>query len=163
MSIYINKIVMLGDPAVGKTSLVHKFVNNMFDEKYLSTIGARPVKKEVQVNGNTVILIIWDIAGHNFNMHPAYYTGAKGALLVCDVTRRKTADSLPNWIAALKNKAGDVPVRVLANKSDLGEKEFDPLYVEDMGFDTMITSAKTGENVDKAFRELAEMTIRDKQ
>ena len=98
MAIYIRKVVMLGDPAVGKTSLVHKYVNDMFDDSYLSTIGAKPVKKVIERGEDVIILIIWDIAGHNYNLHPAYYLGAKGALVVCDMTRLSTVDTIQSWI-----------------------------------------------------------------
>jgi len=159
MTDYLKKVVMLGDPAVGKTSLVKKFVDNMFDDKYLSTLGAKPVKKVITVNGDKLTLMIWDIAGQSYNLHPTYYSGAKGALMVCDLTRKKTADSLIPWYSALYNKVGDVPVKVLANKSDLSDSKFNIGYVEKMGYDTMMSSAKTGENVEKAFQDLAEMMI----
>lgn len=159
MAIYIRKVVMLGDPAVGKTSLVHKYVNDMFDDSYLSTIGAKPVKKTIERGEDVIILIIWDIAGHNYNLHPAYYLGAKGALLVCDLTRLSTVDSLQSWILALQSKAGDVPIRVLANKADLENRAFELEHLEDLGFVSMMTSAKTGANVEKAFNELAELIV----
>ncbi len=152
---YIRKIVMLGDPGVGKTSLVRKFVHDMFDDKYLSTLGAKPTKRLIKVNDDNLTMMIWDLAGQNFNLHPAYYAGAKGALLVCDLTRKETAESLRNWHTSLINKVGDVPVRVLANKSDL-DGEFDIGYLEAMGFKTLKTSAKTGDNVELAFQRLAE-------
>jgi small GTP-binding protein len=159
LAIYIRKVVMLGDPAVGKTSLVHKYVHNMFDDKYLSTIGARPVKKVIEMGSDTVILIIWDIAGHSHNLHPAYYLGAKGALMVCDLTRRSTADSIESWLSSLQSKAGEIPVFVLGNKSDLANKELSMGDLDILGYDTFPTSAKTGENVDKAFTKLAEVIL----
>ena len=159
MAEYIRKVVMLGDPGVGKTSLVRKFVHNMFDDKYLSTLGAKPTKRLIKVGEDNLTMMIWDLAGQNFNLHPAYYAGAKGALLVCDLTRQETAESLLNWYNSLKERAGDVPVRVLVNKSDLREKQMDLEQFTSMGFKPMMTSAKTGENVDQAFQELAEMMI----
>lgn len=159
MAIYIRKVVMLGDPAVGKTSLVHKYVHNMFDDKYLSTIGARPVKKVIEMGNDTIILIIWDIAGHSHNLHPAYYLGAKGALMVCDLTRSATADSIDSWLSALKGKAGEIPVFILGNKSDLDSREIEIGHIEKMGYRALTTSAKTGENVDRAFSELAELIV----
>ena len=158
MAEYIRKIVMLGDPGVGKTSLVRKYVDNMFDDKYLSTLGAKPTKKLMKVNDDNLIMMIWDLAGQNFNLHPAYYAGAKGALLVCDLSRKETSESLLNWHSALGARAGDIPIRVLANKADL-EGEFDIPDLEKMGFKSMKTSAKTGDNVDLAFQELAEMML----
>ncbi len=159
MADYIRKIVMLGNPAVGKTSLVRKYVDNMFDDKYLSTIGAKPVNKKLKIGDDTVVLMIWDLAGQTFALHPAYYSGAKGALLVCDMTRKETADSLEEWKSTLFSKAGEVPVIVLGNKSDLPNHEFGPADLEAKGFDTLSTSAKTGDNVEKAFTTLAERII----
>ncbi len=155
---YIRKIVMLGNPGVGKTSLVRKFVHDMFDDKYLSTLGAKPTKKLIKVGDDNLTMMIWDLAGQNFNLHPAYYAGAKGALLVCDLTRRDTAEALVNWYSALIERAGDIPVRVLANKSDL-DGEFDIERLEEMGFKSMKTSAKFGDNVELAFQELAEVML----
>ena len=155
---YIRKIVMLGNPGVGKTSLVRKFVHDMFDDKYLSTLGAKPTKKLIKVGDDNLTMMIWDLAGQNFNLHPAYYGGAKGALLVCDLTRKDTAEALVNWYSALIERAGDIPIVVLANKSDL-DGELDIERLEEMGFNSMKTSAKTGENVELAFQELAEMML----
>ncbi|MFO7618779.1 MAG: Rab family GTPase [Thermoplasmata archaeon] len=154
MSDYIKKIVMLGNPAVGKTSLVRKYVDNMFDEKYLTTIGAHPTKREIVLGGDKIILMIWDLAGQNFGLHPAYYSGTAGALLVCDLTRKDTADSLPAWRSALLAKSKELPILVLANKADLPNHEFELKDLKMKGFDVMSTSAKTGENVEKAFAQL---------
>ncbi|MBI5000691.1 MAG: GTP-binding protein [Euryarchaeota archaeon] len=147
---------MLGDPAVGKTSLVRRFVNDMFDDKYLETVGAKPTKKVLQVKGNRLTMMVWDIAGHSYSLHPNYYSGAKGALMVCDLTRRSTLQSLDTWQSALKNKSGDVPVKVLANKSDIFDWNFEPEELGEKGFDWLKTSAKTGEKVEEAFQKLAE-------
>ena len=150
---------MLGNPAVGKTALIRKYVDNMFDDKYLSTLGARPTKKKITFGEDNVILMIWDLAGQSFGLHPAYYSGATGALLVCDLTRKDTSDSLINWKSALFAKSGKVPIIALANKSDLPNHEFKLQDLEGIGFEAMKTSAKTGENVEKAFTQLAERII----
>ena len=155
MASFIRKVVMLGDPAVGKTSLVNRYVLNMFDEKYLTTIGAKPTKKIVDVGNDKVTLMIWDIAGHAYNSHPNYYTNAKGAILVCDLTKRSTLESLRSWRTGLYNTVGNVPVYVFANKSDLDDWEFNDKDLDSLGLDFKITSAKTGDNVEKAFNDLA--------
>jgi small GTP-binding protein len=160
---YVRKIVMLGNPAVGKTSLVGKFVHNMFAEKYISTIGARPSKKVLKLNGDTITLMIWDIAGHTYNLHPIYYAGAKGAILVCDLSDRKTMEALPYWFNGLRLKTGNVPVKVLANKSDLEDRKFSQEDIKTLGFEAMLTSAKTGDNVESAFKGLTENIIYGKR
>ena len=93
-----KKIVVLGDPAVGKTSLIRRFVINAFDDKYLTTIGAKIVKKEIQLRSGgakpdiDVTLMIWDVAGQKTlgNVKQAYYRGSEGAMIVCDITRLKS-------------------------------------------------------------------------
>jgi len=156
MADFIKKVVMLGDPMVGKTSLVQRYVKNMFDDTYLTTIGTKPSKKEVKVGQSNVIIMIWDIAGHSYTLHPEYYVGAKGALLVCDLTRRSTLENLMSWYTSLANRVGDVPIVILANKADVLKSEFNLEDVERLGFRAMRTSAKTGENVELAFMTLAE-------
>ncbi|MEW5937579.1 MAG: Rab family GTPase [Candidatus Thermoplasmatota archaeon] len=162
MGEYARKVVMLGDPAVGKTSLVRRFVSNMFDDRYLGTIGAKPSKKVVQIGEDRITLVIWDIAGvSSRSVHPSYYAGAKGALIVSDLTRRATMESIEWWRSNLSKSEGSVPFIVLANKSDLPDWEFDIGEIESPYIDPMRTSAKTGEHVEKTFHDLAEMIIYD--
>ncbi len=160
MGEYITKIVMLGDPAVGKTSLVRRFVDDMFDDKYISTVGAKPSKKVVEIENDEITLMVWDIAGHSLvPLHPGYYAGAKGALIVCDLTRRQTLNAVTWWHSLLHKWAGDIPTKILANKSDLDDREFELEDIKHEKMNPQLTSAKSGENVDEAFHELAEMII----
>lgn len=157
---YIKKVVMLGDPAVGKTSLVRRFVKDIFKDEYISTLGAKPSKKEVNVDGENVTMMIWDIAGDNpIPTNPGYYSGAAGALVVCDLTREKTLQSVSWWISNLKNEVGDLPVKVLANKSDLTGPKYDLDDIPSYDLEPSITSAKSGKNVEESFKELAEAMI----
>jgi len=102
-----KKICLLGDPAVGKTSLIHRYVYDVFDDKYLSTIGAKITKKKnvVEIPGARfnveITLLVWDIAGQmKFgNVHQSYYKGAEGALVVADITRSETFEHIVNWIS----------------------------------------------------------------
>ena len=160
---YVKKVVMLGDPAVGKTSLVARFIKDMFDDKYLSTLGAKPSKKTLSVQGDDLTLMVWDIAGHVHNLHPIYYTGAKGALLVCDITRQGTMESLGEWHSSLTDKVGDTPIVTLINKTDLSDWDFKPEELATPGIETFMTSAKTGENVNLAFEKLSELMIHGKR
>ena len=154
-----KKVCMMGDAKAGKTSLIRRLINNTFSDEYWITAGTKISLKEIELESGPLTLMIWDIAGQSYNLHPTYYSGAKGALLVCDVTRKTTADSLISWYMALVDRVGKIPVKVLSNKTDLEEVEFDVDYVEKMGYDTMSSSAKTGENVEQAFQELAEMMM----
>jgi small GTP-binding protein len=156
---FVKKIVMLGDPMVGKTSLVNRFVKNVFDDKYLSTIGTKPSKKVMKFGRDKLNMMIWDIAGHSYNLHPQYYVGSKGALMVCDLTRRSTLDSLLTWNSSLSNTVGEVPTVVLANKCDVSNCDFEVAEIEKLGFTAMKTSAKTGENVEEAFQSLGEAML----
>jgi len=164
-----KKICLLGDPAVGKTSLIHRYVYDVFDDKYLSTIGAKITKKthlvEVQESGMNVelTLLVWDIAGQKMfgNVHQTYYKGAEGALVVADITRRETFDNIVNWISELFKVARSVPVLILANKYDLKEQaaitdqEIEEI-VGRLGASYLFTSAKTGTNVENAFKSISE-------
>jgi small GTP-binding protein len=150
---------MLGDPRVGKTSLVQRFVKDMFDERYLSTIGAKPSKKVVKVGAHKVTLMVWDLAGHSYNLRSGFFAGAKGALLVCDVTRKESLDSIDSWYTALVKTVGEVPAIALGNKSDLKERAFGLDEIGATGFPSLLTSAKTGSNVEEAFEALAEAVL----
>ncbi len=156
---YILKICLLGDGAVGKTSLVHRFVYDAFDDKYIMSFGTKVSKKTVDVGDTRADLMIWDILGQKAHesLHGAYYRGAAGALAVCDFTRRPTLDSISSWVSGFRSVVGETPVVVLANKSDL-PKTFSPEDVRVLsstfGAEFLETSAKTGENVEEAFSRL---------
>lgn len=162
-----KKVVMLGDPAVGKTSLIKKYVQDVFDDRYLNTIGAKVMKKNLGVHrhdtGDIVDLklILWDIAGQESfaTVKKAYYKGASGGLVVCDVTRRETMEHLHHWIENLFDVSGVIPLIIILNKTDLEkevvvtveevQKEFAPYEAP-----VYTTSAKTGFNVELVFHEL---------
>lgn len=153
---YILKICLLGDGAVGKTSLVHRYVYDAFDDKYLMSFGTKVSKKTVDASGAKVDLMIWDILGQKTHesLHGAYYRGAAGAFVVCDYTRRETLQSLSSWVSEFRNTVGEMPVVVLVNKSDL-QKSFKLDEVEafgaSVGCNVLETSARTGEHVEEAF------------
>ena len=166
----IKKICLLGDPAVGKTSLIRRYVFDMFDDKYITTIGTKVTKKNVIVpkvskDGSDVkiTLLIWDILGQREyqRLHPVYYQGAEGALIVCDSTRKETVGSLLTWVTSFKNVVGPVPVVFLMNKSDLIDYEkFDKTEIDALSKQHsapyMPTSAKLGLNVETAFMTISE-------
>jgi len=167
-----KKILLLGDPAVGKTSLIQRFVYDVFDEKYLATFGAKITKKSViflkdkypSLPTHTKLsLQIWDIAGQKSfkSVHPSYYKGAESALVVCDATRKDSLYNIATWVEGLYDVVGKIPVVLLVNKYDL-EDQFDFDDREALAVATQIrvpyyyTSAKTGHNVEAVFRSMAE-------
>lgn len=156
---FILKVCLLGDGAVGKTSLVHRYVYDVFDDKYIMSFGTKVSKKTVELPDAKVDLLIWDILGQKTHesLHGAYYRGAVGALAVCDFTRRPTMESLASWVSGFRGVAGEVPVVLLANKSDLPKAyslEEVRMLASSVGCEVLETSAKTGANVEEAFSSL---------
>ncbi len=163
----MKKICMLGDPAVGKTSLVARFVFSVFDDKYIETIGAKVVKRTMAVERVATVqrcrlkLIIWDIAGQRTLdfIKPTYYRDAEGALIVTDLTRRETLSNAPRWCKSFRDVCGEVPVVLIVNKSDLRahaqytESEARAV-AQELGARLFMSSAKSGENVESAFSSL---------
>ncbi len=167
-----RKICLLGDGAVGKTSLIRKYVLDKFDDKYLPTIGTKVSRKEVVIpfqKQEIVIdltMIIWDIVGQKAyqKLRRMYYQGANGALVVCDVTRKDTLDNMKEWTDSLFQVTDHVPILFLANKSDMIHKaEFKPTDLETVATEFkspyFYTSAKSGANVNRAFFRLGEMML----
>jgi len=166
------KVVLIGDEGVGKTSLVRRFVQSAFDDRYLRTVGVvihkRIILQPVDGVPHVASLTVWDVIGRDDfvgRYREAYFLGTAGVLAVCDLTRPETLEGLGRWLERVRGVAGDVPAIVLANKRDLDAymrlEESDLLaFCEVSGLPYLETSAKTGENVDVAFGKLAEMGIR---
>ncbi len=166
-----SKICLVGEKAVGKTSLIRRYVLNLFDEQYLTTIGTRVSKKEARVflpERDVLVdldLQIWDIMGEKgFRelLKEAYFYGANGILAVADVTRRRTLDDLDDWVDGVEQIVGKVPVLIAVNKSDLAvSAQYGDRDVEQVarayGCPYLMTSAKSGENVEEAFRRIGQM------
>jgi len=156
-----KKVCMLGGYAVGKTSLVKRFVHGMFSDKYLTTIGVKIDKKTVQVDGRDVTLVLWDLAGENGfeKVRLSYLRGASGYLLVVDGTRRASLETALEVQRKAQLTLGDVPFLVLINKGDLREQwtvlDADVQNLESKGWRVLITSAKAGTAVEQAFLVIA--------
>ncbi len=163
-----SKVCLVGEKAVGKTSLIRRYVLNMFDDHYITTIGTKVSKKEVRVFQPEkdrlvdVDITIWDIMGEKgFRelLKDAYFYGANGVLAVADITRRSTLDELDDWIDGVEQVVGKVPALIAVNKSDLtvdaqfGEKDVAQV-AKAFDCEYLMTSAKTGENVEEAFRRM---------
>jgi len=156
-----KKICMLGAFAVGKTSLVGRFVSSIFSEDYLTTVGVKIDKKTVEVGDDEMTLMLWDIAGEDDlqSVRMSYLRGAAGFLLVIDGTRAGTVETARGLVERASGAIGDIPFIAVINKSDLvdewevGQGAIDQL--ENDGWTVVTTSAKTGEGVEDAFRRLA--------
>jgi small GTP-binding protein len=166
----VKKIVVIGEAAVGKTSLIRRFVLDKFDDRYIATIGTKTSAKEVKVNlGGEVTYLklqIWDILGlRSFSaIQRCAYRGAHAAFIVVDITRKGTLKTMDRWLYSLYKEAGEVPVVILGNKIDLNpefhKSELTKL-VTDYGFPCLLTSARTGDNVNKSFSKLGRMIVKD--
>ena len=156
-----RKICILGDFAVGKTSLVRRFVSNQFSDKYLTTIGVKIDTKEVLLDdGRGLKLAIWDVAGTDSptELFLRYTRGAAGLLLVADATRAETLECCIALRDAVAAQLGPLPYVLLVNKSDLEEqREADAADARGLlqdALDWLDTSALTGDKVEAAFRRL---------
>lgn len=168
----VKKFALVGDPLVGKTSLVHRFVIDKYNDSYIQTIGAKVMKKVVAVKTSSgdanVTMMIWDVMGqkHFKIIESVAFEHVKGALVVCDITRRETLDNVSYWIESLWKISGKIPVIILANKRDLeaeaafGERDIAEV-AKDFNCDYHLTSAKTGSNVESAFGKLAALSLED--
>ena len=164
-----SKVVLLGESAVGKTSLVRRFVRDEYDDKYLHTIGTKVSKLELTVPHGPdteveIDLAIFDIMGQpgfKDTVKESYFYGAHGIVAVCDVTRAETLNAIHDWMSAATGVAGDVPAFLLVNKMDLAEKQraFQDPDVDKVArrwqMPIALTSAKTGAGVDDVFNSLA--------
>ena len=165
---FIKKVCLLGDPAVGKTSLIARYVHDRFDEKYLATIGTKPSVRTVAIDGERIDITIWDIAGQeNFqNVHNSYFRGAQGAILVCDVTRPETAQGLPHWAQRFSVAAPTAPIILVSNKwdqvGDGGTPKAEAVLLEfsnQKGLQHFRASAKDGSNVEAIFQAIARSMV----
>ena len=180
-----KKVLLLGDSAVGKTSLTRRFVFDIFEDAYIMTIGSKVSRKELRIEtpNKTVdlTLMIWDVLGREgyTAFHARTFAGVHGALLVADLTRRETLHNLERyWIPSLFKVVENVPLVFVGNKADLkGEFEFQPSDLAEVAdkhngglrealrpplSTTVTTSAKTGENVEAAFESLGGLLLSGK-
>ena len=181
---YKKKIVLLGESAVGKTSLIRKFVFDQFDDSYIATIGSKITKKEIAIKRRStedhIKLLIWDLIGREgyHGLHARTIAGVHGAIVVADLTRRETLGTLERyWIPFLFKVVGNVPLVFVCNKSDLkSEFEYEPDEIHEMAsryngsLDGILpgdlrscyaTSARTGDNVQNAFESMGHMLVND--
>ncbi len=156
-----KKVCMLGGFAVGKTSLVARYVSSIFSDKYLSTVGVKVDKKTLKVDDQDMTLMLWDVYGQDDfqTVQHSALRGMSGYLLVVDGTRRATLDTARALRDKAKEVVGDVPFVLVINKADLApEWEIDDMTIfklADEGWRVVKASAKTGEGVERVFEILA--------
>jgi small GTP-binding protein len=172
-----KKICLLGDPAVGKSSLIRKYVFNEFSESYITTIGTEVTKRDLEINFQEnsndptlyeMSVAIWDIIGQKeFRaLISRFYKNASGALLVCDLTRPETIHNLRNWTSSLYSAIGKIPIVFVGNKFDLVDRK--TFNTDDLlelsgryGAPWITTSAKDGNNVEQAFFKLGNLIVKN--
>ncbi len=165
-----HKVCLLGDPSVGKTSLVRRFVHDRFDDTYLSTIGVKVSRKQLYLAGpvgpTEVSLVVWDLAGGEplSDLRRSYLRGSSGALLVADLTRPDSLSHLRGYADDLREVCPGARMVLLVNKADLQDSaritqaEVEPL-ARDLQMTCFTTSAKTGQAVETAFRHLGQLLV----
>jgi small GTP-binding protein len=165
-----KKVCLLGDFSVGKTSLVRRFVEGCFDERYLSTIGAKVDRKVLKVptpEGELILtLMLWDLAGGPGvgPVAPSYYRGASGAVIACDLTRPETAAGVLRYAEGFLAANPSAALVLAANKLDLVDR---PCLAEDdlaavaagARSPLFLTSARTGEGVEAMFHRLGQLLV----
>lgn len=153
-----KKIVVLGHFGVGKSSIIRKFVTNEFSSDYKVTIGVHTLKKEISINNeDSVSLIIWDLEGTDRIdlINEAYLLGAHCFIYVFDVTRNRTYSGLEDIINKLKTKYPSSLVKTVGNKIDLLDKTEKKLEENTFSKISYLSSAKTGENIELMFQDIA--------
>jgi small GTP-binding protein len=161
-----KKICMVGVFGTGKTCMVQRFVHSIFSVKYLSTVGVKIDKKEVQVGEQNMILMLWDLEGRDatIDVNPNYIRGAHGIIYVADGTRPETVTQALDIRKTVTAALGEIPSVMAFNKNDLADqwqvKPADEATATRQGVHPIRTSAKTGEGVEATFQWLAEATLK---
>ncbi|XP_015111143.1 ras-related protein Rab-24 [Diachasma alloeum] len=167
------KIVLLGHGAVGKTSLMERFVNERFNESlsYQNTIGAAFASKQIEVDDQKLILGIWDTAGSERydSMTKIYYRGARAAIVCYEISNQNTFNRAKHWVRELRSVEEKCKIYLCATKNDLVEMGHEPapsldtveIYASGIQSKLYITSSKTGENIAEMFREIAQDFLSD--
>lgn len=156
-----KKVCMLGTFAVGKTSLVRRFVESIYSDKYHTTVGVKIDKKVVKIDESELMLVLWDIEGSETEneMRMSYLRGAAGYLLVADGTRQDTLYKAVALQERVTETIGPVPFLLLMNKADLTDEwsitERETAALHEKGWEVIQTSAKSGFGVENAFHSLA--------
>jgi small GTP-binding protein len=159
------QILIIGDSSVGKTSILTRYTNGTFKEEYLATVGLDYYSKDEIFNNKTINVKLWDTAGQERykSLTQSYFKNAEGVIVAYDITNTESFDNLKFWINSIKanmeNKNIFIPVIIIGNKTDMEESreimtEDAEKFAEENKYKYFETSAKTGEGIDKAIRDL---------
>ncbi len=164
---YKFKITLFGPGGVGKTSLLLRYIKDYFSNDLKKTIGSNFLIKDVELDGKTIRLLLWDIGGQPqfHKLRTIYFKGSNAALGVFDLSSSQSLLKIPGWISSIKKTVKKaIPMVLIGNKADL-EREVDRLEAEDLAkklnCEYMETSAKTGENVELVFEKIAKACLQD--
>jgi len=164
------QLLVIGDSSVGKTSLITRYTNGTFKEEYLATVGLDYYSKVEAINNQTINIKLWDTAGQERYkaLTQNYFRNAEGVLLTFDVTNTESFNNLKDWIGSIKTNMESknifLPLIIFGNKIDMEEareinKEDAEKFVSDNNYKYFETSAKTGEGVDDAIRDLVNQVL----
>ena len=175
---YRGKVILCGDPDVGKTSILARYVDGQFSDDYNQTIGANFLIKEIELSKvidkldiknpklkkdlKEFKLYFWDLGGQHDKLfsNEYYFVQAVGAFVVYDVSNRESFDNIDFWILKLNELSGEIPFIIIGNKIDKKDERLVPLEeakerADNYNVQYMETSAKSNENIDKAFESLS--------
>jgi Ras-related protein Rab-1A len=161
---YLFKIIAVGDSGVGKTATITQYVDNIFSENHISTIGVDFKIKTIEYLSKIIKLQIWDTAGQERfrTVTSSYYRGADGIIIIFDKTNIQSFYNIEKWISEIKNYSKEnVKILIVGNKSDLeniqvSDEEIEKLC-QKLNLNYISTSAKTGENTDIIFEKIIEL------
>ena len=167
------QLLIIGDSTVGKTSILSRFANGIFNSNYLATVGLDSFTKDEIIDDKTVRIKIWDTAGQERykSLTKGFFRNAEGVMLVYDVTNSETYENLKFWLQSIKNNTspdmGEIPIILIGNKIDCEDREVKVEEAEnfwkEQGYPYFETSAKTGENIDMTIKYLVKKVINIKE
>lgn len=166
--IYNFKIILIGSPAVGKTTLVNRFLTDKYEENYIPTLGVNIMMKGLTIDTNKIRLSIWDVGGQaKWDLvRETYYSGARGAIVVFDLTRPSTLLMVTEYIKNFKETVTkEVPLILLGNKVDLVDsRKIDPEKGKEIkeqikAIEYFETSALDGTLVEESFKKITEQIL----
>ncbi|MFX1295874.1 MAG: Rab family GTPase [Promethearchaeota archaeon] len=166
---FIFKIMVIGDPNVGKTSIIHRYVENVFFDSYAPTLGVDFLKKSLKLANITVTYFLWDVAGQSkyASFKNFYYSGSDFIIIIFDITNINSFQHMDRWIIDALEILGDkIEFAIFANKTDLEDQrkvfDYDKFGNYDRLFEFVETSAKTGKNVFEIFARIAKYLLKKK-